>query len=212
MTTWASFLTDTRTDLQDTSVTSPRWTSKILYLYAKDGIRDYSTWFPKRTDRYAMSLLNGTFVLPLDFILEILVESPKGTYLERRKEIPGTKLRRSNYYFTEGGNLYLGAPSDEVLLTYHSSRSVPTSEQDDAFIFDVPDVDMELIRLYVKAKVFEQMRSRSAALDRFKMGSGPRDDNPLQPEVADLMAVYYQKIAERTGGGVIELYRSGRLK
>lgn len=211
MTTWADFLSDIRTDLQDTS-TTPRWSSKILYLYTKDAIRDYSTWFPKRIDKYAMTLTDGAYPLPLNFILEIFVESPSNSYLERKKEIPGTKYKKNSYYFTEGGNLYVVSPSSEVLMTYNASRSVPASETDDTFVFDVPDVDMELVRLYVKAKVYEQMRSRTSALDRFKLGSGARDDNPLQPEVADLMAVYYQKIAERIPGGVIELYRNGRLK
>jgi hypothetical protein len=62
--------------------------------------------------------------------------------------------------------------------------------------------------LYVKAKVYEQMRSRQASLDRFKLGNGARDDNPLTPEVDDLMKVYHEKIAERIPGGNIELYRS----
>ena len=75
-------------------------------------------------------------------------------------------------------------------------------------MLDIPDPDLELIRLYVKAKVYEQMRSRTAALDRFKLGSGSRDDNPIAPEVADLMKVYHSKIAERIPGGNIELYRT----
>lgn len=218
MTTWAEFLLDLRTDLQDTSTTQ-RWSDKILWVYTKDAIRDYSTWFPKRVDRYAMTLVNGVYALPLNFLVEIHVEAPDGNYLEKRQEIPGTKLRKRLvapimpfYYFVEGGNLYLGAPSDEVHMTYQASRTVPTSETHAAFVFEISDSDLELVRLYVKAKVYEQMRSRTAALDRFKLGSGKRDDNPLAPEVADLMLVYHQKIAERYPGGNIALYRSGRLK
>ncbi len=219
MTNWAEFLADLRSDLQDTTSATPRWTDKVLWVYAKDAIRDYSTWFPKRIDRYAMTLTAGTRALPLDFLVDIHVESPKDTYLERRKEIPGTKLKAGKYYFVEGGNLYLGSPSDEVYLTYQASRPVPPDPTvvvdpppEEEFVFEISDADMELIRLYVKAKVYEQMRSRTAALDRFKLGSGKRDDNPLQPEVADLMEIYHQKIAERFPGGNIELYRSGRLK
>jgi hypothetical protein len=222
MTTWADFLGDLRNDLQDTAVTNPRWSDKTLWVYTKDAVRDYSTWFPKRIDQYAMAPANGAYPLPLNFLLEIFVEAPLNKFLEKRREIPGTRLKqltafngyyaRENYYYVEGGNLYLGSPSDEVFLTYQASRDVPISETDTAFVFEVPDTDLEVVRLYVKAKVYEQMRSRSASLDRFKQGQGARDDNPITPEVADLMAVYHQKIAERFPGGNIELYRSGRMK
>ena len=77
----------------------------------------------------------------------------------------------------------------------------------DAFVFEVPDADLELIRLYVKAKVYEQMRSKQAALDRFKLGSGSREDNPIAPEVEDLMKIYHEKIMERIPGGDIELFQ-----
>jgi hypothetical protein len=215
MTTWAEFLSDLRSDLQDTAATNPRWSDKTLWVYSKDAIRDYSTWFPKRVDQHAMTLTNGVYPLPLNFLLEIYVEAPVGTYLEKRRETPGTRLKvptRINTYHVEGGNLYLSSPSDVVIVTYQASRDVPTSETDATFVFEIPDADLEIIRLYVKAKVYEQMRSRQASLDRFKQGSGKRDDNPIQPEVADLMEVYHQKIAERFPGGNIELYRSGRLK
>ena len=210
MTTWAEFLSDLRADLQDTSA-SKRWTDVTLYVYTKDAIRDYSTWFPKRVDKYAMTLTDGVYALPLNFLQEIRVEAPQGTFLVHRRETPGTKVRTGKYYFIEGGNLYLGDLAlDEPYLTYLASRAVPTSETDNDFVFEVPDADLELVRLYVKAKVYEQMRSRTAALDRFKLGSGSRDDNPLAPEVADLMKIYHQKISERIPGGNIELYRSNK--
>jgi hypothetical protein len=209
MTTWADFLSDIRADLQDTSTTNKRWTDAMLYVYTKDAIRDYSTWFPKRVDKYAMTLTDGVYALPLNFLQEIRVEAPQDTFLVHRREIPGTKLRTGKYYFIEGGNLYLGDPAlDEPYLTYYASREVPASETDETFVFEIPDADMELVRLYVKAKVYEQMRSRQASLDRFKLGNGSRDDNPLTPEVDDLMKVYHEKIAERIPGGNIELYRS----
>ncbi len=48
-------------------------------------------------------------------------------------------------------------------------------------------MDEELIRLYVKAKATEQIRTQQSSLDRFKPGNGGRDDNPMNPEVRDLM-------------------------
>jgi len=220
MTTWADFLSDLRSDLQDTS-TSPRWSDKTLWVFTKDAIRDYSTWFPKRVDHDAMTLVNGVYPLPLDFLSDIYVEAPADTYLEKRQEIPGTKLRNSlipgayypiNFYYIAGGNLYLAFPCNEVYLTYQAARGVPASETDNDFVLEIPDADLELIRLYVKGSVYEQMRSRQASLDRFKLGTGPRDDNPLMPETTNLIEMYHTKIAERFPGGNITLFRSGRLK
>ncbi len=50
MTTWAQLLADIRIDLKDTG-TTPRWSDAALYLYAKDAIRDYSSYFPLRVTR-----------------------------------------------------------------------------------------------------------------------------------------------------------------
>jgi hypothetical protein len=225
MTTWTDYLTDLRADLQDTGAT-PRWADMLLLTYTKDAIRDYSTWFPLRVDREEMTLLNGKYSLPSGFIEDIHVECPEGTYLQKRREIPGVKrsnIAKTFYYFTQGGGLYLNHPSDEdVLLTYHSVHDVPTAAvfppgtsgspiAATSFTFSIPDMDMELIRLYVKASVFEQMRSRQSSLDRFKV-TGARDDNPITPEVNGLMDEYYRKISFRIAGGNIVLVRNGNRK
>jgi hypothetical protein len=210
---WEALLADIRADLQDTGPT-PRWSDKMLYLYAKDAIRDYSTWFPTRLDRAELLPTAGKFPLPVDFIEDISVECPLDTYLEKRQNRPGVRYPKTekplNYYLS-GGNLYLGSPTEEpVYLSYFATHPVPASELDLTFAITVPDADIELIRLYIKAKVYGQMRSRQSALDRFKVGSSSRDDNPLNPEVEDVMADYWRGIAQRVPGGVIFLYRPGR--
>ncbi len=219
--TWDELLADIRADLQDTG-TTPRWSTKMLYLYAKDAVRDYSTWFPARTDRFEILPLEGKppsgviYPLPVDYVEDITVECPLDTYLERRANRPGAKYPRTEKplaYFISGGNIYPSSPTDEaVYLTYFATHPVPASEDDLAFQFTVPLADIELIRLYVKAKVYGQMRGRQSALDRFKVGTGARDDNPLTPEVTDVMADYWRGIGQRTPGGVIYLYRPGRLR
>jgi hypothetical protein len=215
MTTWADLLKDLRTDLQDEAA-NPRWSDRLLYLYAKDGIRDYSVWFPKRVDNLALTVKNGAFPLPADYIEDIHVECPAGFFLSSMQvrpnthRLPGTS-KFANYYYIQGGNLYLGSPtSDDLALTYLASHAVPASETDATFELTIPDADLELVRLYVKAKVYSQMRSRQASLDRFKVGSGKRDDNPLAPEVDDVWADYNKAIISRTNGGVILLYRLRR--
>jgi len=213
METWGTLLTDIRADLQDTS-TKPRWSDDTLFVFTKDAVRDYSTWFPRRIDRLELVLTEGKYPLPLDYIEDIQVECPLDTFLERRLDRPGVKYRRSSlYYFVQGGSLYLsGAPLGEgPYLTYLASHPVPADVRDTTFTFTVPDSDIELVRLFVKAKVNGQMRQRQAALDRFKP-VGERTDNPLEPEVDNLWDEYYAKVAQRIRGGVISLYRVGRLK
>jgi hypothetical protein len=219
MTTWVDFLAELRADLQDEPTSSkPRWSDRMLWVYTKDAVRDYSTWFPKRIDRTEISPVNGAYPLPSSFIEEIFVESPKDVYLEKRMERPGTRKRPvmlTQRYYIQGGSIYLNVtPSDDtiVYLIYLGTHDVPVSESDDAFAFTVPDGDIELLRIYIKAQVYEQMRSRQASLDRFKVGTGSRDDNPLLPEVDEELKHYYEKIAERTRGGTVTLYRLGKLK
>ena len=211
---WGAFLSDVRSDLQDTGA-NPRWSDDLLYLYAKDGIRSYSLWFPKRADRVRISRQGECYPLPADYIETIYVECPAETYLEERRVRPGTRLNSSSTvtsYFIQGGSVYLNSPTGEdILLTYHAAHPVPAGKDDLPFEITVPDTDIELLRLFVKAKAYGQMRDRQAALDRFKP-TGKRDDNPLEPEVEDLMGAYYRGIAERIPGGVIVLYRMGRMK
>lgn len=210
MTIWSDFLAEIRTDLKDTGAT-PRWSDALVFVYTKDGIRDYSQWFPRRIDRVAISATNGAYALPTDFIEEIHVECPINTYLEKRVERPGVRQNSYRYgYYIQGGSLY-HSPLETIYLTYLACHPVPTSEDDDVFTFTIPDVDMELIRLYVKALCYGQLRSRQASLDRFKT-SGQRDDNPVILETENLMDTYHAKIAERIRGGMISLYRPGRMK
>lgn len=214
MTTWADFLAELRQDLQDTG-TTPRWSDQMLYIYTKDAIRDYSQWFPKRVDRYSITPVDEVYALPLDYVDDVLVESPLDRFLERRHEIPGRRygsLTRPLYYHIQGGNLYLsGAPleGDGLYLTYEALHPIPASHTDTTFVFTIPDSDIELLRIYVKAQVHSQMRSKQARLDRFEPGSGRRDDNPLTPELGNIMDDYHEKIASRLRGKVIKLYRTG---
>lgn len=216
MTTWADLLNDLRFDLRDTA-TSKRWGDELLYLYTKDAIRDYSTFFPRRINRVEMTVADGYATLPSDTVEVVYVECPRDTFLKPRGSRPGVKFAsrpgRPTLYDIEGGSLYLnGSPQtgDETLLTYDALHNVPASLNDDDFVLTIPDGDLELIRLYAKGKAYEWMRGRTAALDRFKP-AGKRDDNPIVPEVDDLMDEYKRKIAERVGGKTVFLHRSGNI-
>lgn len=217
MATWIELLADIRADLQDVPSEggTPKWSDGMLYLYAKDAIRDYSTWFPKRADRLEIAPVDGAYPLPSDFIEDITVEQPLDTYLVRRPNRPGSQYQTSSlahFYTIQGGKIYLSSPSEEpIFLSYFCTHNVPTSETDDVTLLTIPDMDMELVRLYVKAKVYAQMRGRQSALDRFKV-AGRRDDNPLEPEVGDLMEDYRRKLAERLPGGEITLHLNGRQR
>jgi hypothetical protein len=210
METWRSLLTDIRADLQDTSET-PRWASALLLTYTKDAVRDYSIWFPLRVDKLELVPIMGQYPLPANYVEDIQVECPLDTLLERRRDRPGNRyVPNSMYYTVQGGNLYIAGSPLHVYLTYFAAHPVPAGVEDIDFQFTIPDTDIELIRLYVKAKIQALVRGRQANLDRFK-ATGTRDDNPLVPETENLMDEYYRKIAERVPGGVVALYRMGRL-
>lgn len=219
-TTWETLLADLRSDLQDTSTTKPKWSDETLWRFTKDGVYDYSVWFPQRKDRVELTL-NGSglyYDLPADFVEEIALENPEGRFLEKREDMPGRKYSdtyRPVHFFIHGQNLYLNgsALTDEgVFLTYHALHEVPTDETDTTFVFTVPDVDLELIRLYARGQIHEQMRGKTSRLDRFDPGSGRRDDNPLAKETNLLLDAYHDKLARRIGGKAIKLYRPGRVK
>jgi hypothetical protein len=211
-TTWETLLADIRNDLQDTG-TNPRWTDAYLYALTKDSVREYSNYFPRRIDRTTLTLTGSSYPLPSGFVSAINVECPLDTYLTLRHAVPGrayTSTTLSHFYIS-GGNLYLNGDADgAVLLTYFAVHSIPEDEDDDDFAFSVPDLDIELIRLYVKAQCHAQMRAKQSRLDRFEQGSGRRDDNPLLPETNLEMQEYYQKIASRLAGGAVMLYYTGR--
>ena len=216
MTTWASFLTELRADLQDTG-TSPRWSNYLLWVYTKDAVRDYSTWFPMRMDSVTLVESGDGYALPADYVEDIAVECPEDTFLERRLSRPGIRFptqAKPYLYHIEGVTLYVnGPPDDDVLLTYFALHTVPTTEKSKpTFTFTIPEADMELLRLYVKAQVHGQMRGKQSRLDRFEPGSGRRDDNPLGPETSIILTEYYSKIASRISGGVVKLTRPGRIR
>jgi len=207
MTTWASFLNGVRVYLNDTRDT-PKYSDELIYLYTCDALRDYSNWFPL-VSREEIDPVSGAYPIPDDLLDIRSVEIPEGTYLKTRVARPGYKFRtltNPSLYWQIGDSIYLNASTtDPIYLTYGAYHTVPTSEDDDTFTFTVPEGDMELINLYVRAQCLEQTRSRQANLDRFKR-RGERDDNPLIIETKTLMDEYYSKIAERSKGGVVYLY------
>ena len=213
MSTWSSLFADIRNDLNDTSAT-PRWTDTLLLLFAKDAVRIYSVNLPRLVYREEISAKDGSFELPAGVLSIVAVETQEGVYLGRFQPKPGKRVRApgaANAYFTDGRKLYLNvAPVDEntLLLTYRAYYSVPTVVASTTES-GIPPEDEELIRLYVKAKISEQMRLGQSSLDRFKP-AGNRDDNPLLPEHNELMAEFHTRIAQRLGG-VIPLNRGGRF-
>jgi len=222
MTTWLTLRTAIRDELKDTTVDKYRWSDDLLFLYVKDALNDYSLWFPDREDRLTLVKHDsGYYTLPDDYVETIYVECPQDRYLEQRRPKPGVRYpsregSKPFFYHIQGGKLYLGASSSEdVLLTYNKVHGAPASIDDDAHIFTVPVSDEELIRLFILAKCYGYLRSRQSALDRFKdrsQSGSSRQDNPLNPEVEDLMKEYYRKLYDRVGGGTIQLYRSGRMR
>ncbi len=211
-TTWATFLASVRAELSDVSATTPKWSDDLLYLWAVDAIRDYSQYFPQTLDKVELTLTGTSYPIPANYLRAVFVEAPESRFLNTRKNRPGRRYYENvgspTHYYIDGTALRINGTVNELLLTYHAIHGIPSTVGDDTFELTVPDRDMELIRLYVRAKAHEQMRAMQSAQDRYKLGSGTRDDNPLLPEVEKLMEVYDKKIAERHEGGAIMLQRA----
>ena len=88
------------------------------------------------------------------------------------------------------------------------SEAIPAED----LLLTVPELDIELLKLYVCGKTQVQTRGGQSRLDRFKPGSGSRTDNPIIVEVDDYFARYYAGIAERMGGETIYLHRPARSR
>ena len=222
MTTWGELRTAIRAELKDTNEDKYKWSDNLLFLYVKDALANYSLYLPQRTNRDELTLSGGKYALPSDFVDTIFVECGDNRYLEERRPRAGRKFPsnagRPFFYYIQGGDLYLiGSPleSDKVYLTYWSIHPAPDSEDDDAHVITVPATDEELLRTYVRAKCYEHVRSRQSNLDRFKeryQSGASRQDNPMEPEVDNLMEDYYTKLFERVGGRSITLHRSRRTR
>jgi hypothetical protein len=199
VTTWAILLAELREDLQDTS-SNPAYSDKILWLYTRDAVRDYSTYFPKRVDALEIEPADGRYALPADYIEEIFVECPRGSYLTPRAIVPGIKKVTGTTpyrYEIEGGGIYVDASTDNsIWLTYYAYHTIPTSETDVEAEVSVPVGDTELLRLYVRARIAAQIRLRTAKLDRYREDHR-RDDNPMEVEFQSLMNEYHSKIMAR---------------
>lgn len=217
MTTYAQLLADIRVDLKDTNSTSYKFSDESLFLWVKDAIKDYSGWFPLQVDKVLMTLDSEySAALPADFIVEYNVECPPDTYLEKKFPSGGSKFTTPSsptLYHISGGKLILDqAPPDDCLLTYGALHVIPASYLNTTTVMTVPSRDEELIRLYVVAKANEQTRTKQTSIDRFKLGAGRRDDNPVHLEVETLMDEYLAKVSERSSGGTIKLFRPGRIR
>jgi hypothetical protein len=227
---WQTFLAELRLEIGDTGAT-PKYGDDLLYIFVRDGIRDYSVYFPLRFDRVQLTAEDGDdrkYELPKDFLSVLFVESPLDNILELRQERPGVSISTPAYplrYFVDGGYLYLDAsPSGaDVFLSYYGSHAIPEppgtedvedpeDPEDEEFVFTIPDMDMECLKLYCEARVNVQIRNRQSQLDRFKQGTGQRSDNPITVETEDFFERYDEAIAKRVRPNVVRLYRPRRWK
>jgi hypothetical protein len=218
---WGDLVSAVQTDLGDT--TGAKYTASRLYGAMRSAVNDVSMYYPLRYDHMTLEVFKDPvtklvsdpkkFVLPDDFIQEITVECPVNTFLSLRRDRPGfrrTPPQRPMQYYVDGVCLYLdadpngavaldGTSNIQVLLTYYGIHGMPDDADDTDFDLTVSARDLELVVIYIKAEMLESDRSKQSSLDRFKLGTGERTDNPIRPEVTDYWAEYHLKIAERSG-------------
>ena len=211
---WGEFLTELHVELNDSGATQ-KFSDELLYVFLRDGTVALSEWLPRDIGRLALTAEvtdPKKFALPVDFIEEYLVECPLDNALTFRSVRPGVRRSPSVkplFYWTNTGYLLLDAsPGDNaVLLSYYGVHGIPANAEDTTFVLTVPLRDIELLKLYILGRAFQRERSRQSMLDRFKLGSGDRQDNPISPEVNEYFVKYDQKLADRIGGKTVFLSR-----
>jgi hypothetical protein len=215
---WGDLLSELRVNIEDTSET-PKFSDKLLFTYLREAVSDFSQFMPLTYEDVELTRDTDNpkkHTLPVDFIDDVSVSCPAGHYLEPRRGRLGTKVAVSSrplFYHTDSSRyLYLDADpvEDVVLLSYKALHPLPTSETDLEFVFTIPDANMELIKLYMEGKVNTKIRNSQARLDRFKIGSGSRTDNPMESEVEDFFDEYRRKLRERIPSTPVILYRPRR--
>lgn len=209
--TWAAFKSRLRAEMDDAA--SPyTWSDDLLYTWLKDALADYSLYAPLEEQATLTDKSGASYALPDDCLRVDLVESPSGTYLSPGLGRPNVKIPttyRVWRYRVNRTTLTLNKDTEQdVIITYKALHPAPSAANDDTFALTFRESDTELISLFIRAKAYEFQRSNQSSLDRFQLGSGDRQDNPLTPEVNHLMLDYERKIARRYGGGVITLYRA----
>jgi hypothetical protein len=227
-TTWTSFLSELRLELSDTNESNPRYSNELLREFTRDGILDYSQFFPRYVLEEKLERVDGatrSFCLPVEVMGVDDVQCPLNTHLQPRSERPGLRVSISNkllFYWMDSLYLYLNADpgeGEDVHLSYYAPHPYPTSadpitepvEGVTDFTFSIPGADMELIKLFAMGKVQIKVRGDQARLDRFKITSGTREDNPMIFEGNDYMERYHEGITRRTRGGMIQLFRPRRF-
>jgi hypothetical protein len=216
---WDALLSEIRSDLEDTSAT-PKFTDQDLYVYLREAVADYSQFLPLRKSDVALVQDEDNpkkFVLPTDFLAELSVACPADHFLEPRRGRLGVNVVPGNrpfFYRVDDTSLVLDADpgENEVILAYEAQHPVPAGKDDKTFELTIPQVNIELIKLYMKGRANTKLRSAQAKLDRFKIGQGQRTDNPMVEEVEDYFGVYRHKLAERIPVRSVTLYRPRRYK
>ena len=216
---WSEYLTELRSELND-SGTTPKWSDALLFTYVRDGLWDISAHLPRRFDEVSLTVFEGSpkkFELPQGFIREISIQVPLGSYLERRRTRPGARVvtgTRALFYHISAGFLYLDVdPGDnDVLIDYEGAHGIPASATDVEYEFTLSQRYIDILTLYVKARVNTRERTGQSNLDRFKLTAGSRSDNPIEPETDDFWKQYRDRIAELSSAGTVFLYRSRRNK
>ena len=197
MTTRAGIRALIRETLVDTII----WPDKSINAWINDGIRDYSNYFRRQVNATITVTVTGTREYSLTSytgIAEVLrVEYPKGEdpprYLLFRSETGNFKDLPA--YDVRGEppiTLVIGeepTAAEEIELTYAADHTVPTA---DTSVLTIPDIHLELIRLFVTWQAIKRVEiNETADPDRLSMILGQLGINAVRAE-----RVYRYKLEE----------------
>lgn len=212
-TTKEALRTNIRNDLKDLNEASYQWSDNLLDLYINDAIQDYSVHFPfEKTVSIVTSASVQDYDWPDDFMSVVRVEYPEGFLLRKLKPKSGTVIwpylsfQYSYGYEDYGDQLHLLLVPDAgqaINVRYLAYRALPEDDEDD---LDVPDRDMQLLRLYVMAECYARTAGQDARLSRWK-DDGKRDDNPVLPLAKAYRKQYDDMVEQRKRNVRMKLVR-----
>jgi hypothetical protein len=212
--TWSSLREEIRHDIDDPSGTKS--TDATLMVYINDALRDLSSYFGLLTvTSVTASEEQLAFDLPTDCI-EVLAVEVGGVTQKPISIEPGLRLDTFTGSFPTSGYFiadtsmgtqmrFVVAPGAHI-LHYRACYAVVT---EDGSVIRVPWWAWEALRLYVNAKVQENVALQDANLRRWATSrdAGSPTDNPIIPAVRYLMDRYHA-IMYAHENSIVQMYRS----
>jgi hypothetical protein len=159
-------------------------------------------WIPKYAEHTFTSGSEGVYALPLDcYQIQSVQDVTTGAYLPKATLAPGT-ARNIDTSYNDWIEYPLGyislntTPAGNLRLYYFAFWNAPTSETDQSFVLEVPQMAHLGMIYYAASHCLIPKAVDSAQIRQFnqRMDSGNPEHNPLKVEAKYLLERFYQEM------------------